>query len=904
MAQPDRLIRQINARLSLRKPQADSLEMLADLVGRVSLGKDADVADVLAAVRADYPQVRDFERDFPSLCFALATGVGKTRLMGAFVAYMALSGRSKHFFVLAPNTTIYQKLVTDFSPGSPKYVFRGIAEFAANPPVIVTGDNWDQGRGLRRQGELFDADIVINVFNVDKINKDAGRIKKLQEYIGQSYFDYLAGLPDLVMLMDEAHRYRAKAGMKAVAELKPILGLELTATPKSVGAKSADFQNVIYSYGLAEAMADGFVKEPAVATRTDFNPSSVGAEELQQIKLEDGIHAHENVKAELELYARQSGRPLVHPFMLVVAQDTTHARDIREIIESDRFFAGRYKGKVIEVHSALKGEESDEAAERLLALETDNGTEIVVHVNKLKEGWDVTNLYTIVPLRASASDILTEQTLGRGLRLPYGERTGNEAVDTLTVIAHDRFDEVIQRARAADSPVKMKAVQIGAGGDVSSEGAVVLDSPSLLEQSLVGGRSELGEEAVPFVFETPEARTVANVTLDVIRQMERELPNLERLKAPEVQERIAKRVAEITRPAQGVLEGIVAAADVGSIVATVATKVAEQTIELPEIVVLPTSEVTYGFTDFDLTGLDRLSPQPMSNEITIHELRTERRRTIARLLGGHREEKPEDYLVTHLMDRDEIDYDANADLLYKLAGQVVARLRQYLTEDEDIENVLLNHGRMLSDLVFSQMMEHYVETPTRYVGRVSKGFQVLKPLAFKAPSAQAVLDFKVPVKPLSDTKKHVFNGFTKCPYEFQKFQSDEERRFAVLVDLHEKKVIRWLKPGSRQFQIEYRRRERYEPDFVVETVDGKFIIEVKAKKDMADDTVLAKAKAARTWVGYANRHAKTYGGKPWQYVLIPHDEMTESATLARLVAKFNLPEIVEEDVAVVAMAEA
>jgi len=900
---PDRLLRQINARLSLRKPQATSLEILADLVGRLPFAKDASTAEVLDAIRSGYPQVQDFERDFPSLCFALATGVGKTRLMGAFVAYLALSERSKHFFVLAPNTTIYQKLVADFSPGSPKYVFRGIAEFAANPPVIVTGDNWDQGRGLRRQGELFDADVVINVFNVDKINKDGGRIKKLQEYIGESYFDYLAALPDLVMLMDEAHRYRAKAGMKAVAELKPILGLEMTATPKSVGAKSADFLNVIYRYGLAEAMADGFVKEPAVATRKDFNPSSVGPDELQRIKLEDGIHAHENVKVELELFSRQSGKPRVHPFMLVVAQDTAHAREIRETLESDGFFAGRYKGRVIEVHSALKGEESDEAAERLLALETDSATEIVVHVNKLKEGWDVTNLYTIVPLRASASDILTEQTLGRGLRLPYGERTGNEAVDTLTIIAHDRFDEVIQRARANDSPVKVKAVEIGAGSDVSSEGAVVLESRSILEQSLVGGPAGLDEPATPFIFESAEARTVANVTLQVIQQMERELANLEQLKSPEVQARIVRRVSDIAHPAQGVLEGVVPTADVSSIVATVANRVAEQTIELPEIVVLPTSEVTYSFTDFDLTGLDRLSPQPMSDEILIHELRTERRRSIARTLAGRREEKLEDYLVSYLMDRDEIDYDDNADLLYKLAGQVVDRLRQYLTEDEDIENVLLNHGRMLADIVFRQMMEHYVETPTRYVGKVSKGFQVLKPLAFKAPSPSAVRDFRQPVVPVGDTRKHVFVGFTKCPYEHQKFQSDEERKFAVLVDTHEPKVIRWLKPGPGQFQIEYRRRERYEPDFVVETTEEKLIVEVKARKDMEDNTVQAKATAARTWVGYANRHAATYGGKYWRYVLIPHDEMSESATLAGLVARFNLPEIVDEPTPVEAVAE-
>src|SRR5207249_8633766 len=121
--------------------------------------------------------------------------------------------------------------------------------------------------------------------------------------------------------------------------------------------------------------------------------------------------------------------PKVQPFILVVAQDTDHARRLRAYVESDDFFKGRFKDKVAEVHSALRGEESEEAMQRLLALEYGGGTEIVIHVNKLKEGWDVTNLYTIVPLRASASEILTEQTLGRGLRLPYGARVARSDQD-------------------------------------------------------------------------------------------------------------------------------------------------------------------------------------------------------------------------------------------------------------------------------------------------------------------------------------------------------------------------------------------------------------------------------------------------------------------------------------------
>lgn len=67
--------------------------------------------------------------------------------------------------------------------------------------------------------------------------------------------------------------------------------------------------------------------------------------------------------------------------------------------------------------------------------QADNPVEIVIHVNILKEGWDVNNLYTIVPLRTAASKILREQMVGRGLRLPYGKRTGDKAVDAVMLTA-------------------------------------------------------------------------------------------------------------------------------------------------------------------------------------------------------------------------------------------------------------------------------------------------------------------------------------------------------------------------------------------------------------------------------------------------------------------------------------
>jgi type III restriction enzyme len=204
--------------------------------------------------------------------------------------------------------------------------------------------------------------------------------------------------------------------VRAINELKPILGLELTATPQvESGQRSTPFKNVVYSYPLSSALADGFIKEPAVVTRENFDKRNYSEEELERLKLEDGVRVHEDTKVELQTHALETGRPAVKPFMLVVAQDTEHAQAIVNRIRDDSFFEGRYKNKVITVHSNQRGDEKDETVERLLAVEDPNeATEIVVHVNMLKEGWDVTNLYTIVPLRAANSRTLVEQSCPTG----------------------------------------------------------------------------------------------------------------------------------------------------------------------------------------------------------------------------------------------------------------------------------------------------------------------------------------------------------------------------------------------------------------------------------------------------------------------------------------------------------
>ena len=287
--------REVNAlagRMSLRPPQTESLGKLASAIeaSPTMLRPDrnaADVAAILATLKGQFPTLQDFEREFPSLCFALATGVGKTRLMGAFISYLFQAHGIKHFFVLAPNLTIYDKLITDFTPNTREYVFKGIAEFASYPPEIITGDNHEER--AQALGDLL-SPVTINIFNISKINSEvrggnAPRIKRLSEYIGQSYFDYLASLPDLVLRMDGSHRYRATAGVRAINDLKPLIGIEVTATPFIETTRGpVAFKNVVMDYPLARAMEDGFVKDPAVVTQRNFDARNMPADPARVIQ--------------------------------------------------------------------------------------------------------------------------------------------------------------------------------------------------------------------------------------------------------------------------------------------------------------------------------------------------------------------------------------------------------------------------------------------------------------------------------------------------------------------------------------------------------------------------------------------------------------------------------------------
>lgn len=891
-------LRHVNAicgRLSLRLPQRRSLEILDQITEIVSLARTADLAAALEIIKSEFPSVSDFEREFPSLCFALATGVGKTRLMGAFIAYLKLAHGINNFFVLAPNLTIYNKLIADFTANTPKYVFKGISEFAISPPVLTTGETYE--RQIASGGQLFPT--TINIFNIAKISSEvrggrSPRIRSFREEIGESYFDYLASLPDLVLLMDESHRYRATAGMRAINELKPVLGLELTATPFVESPRGpVPFSNVIFDYPLARAMEDGFVKEPAVVTRKDFNPAGKSPEAIQTMKLEDGIRLHESVKVDLETYARENGQRIVKPFVLIIARDTTHAAELTQLIQSDAFFEGHYADKVIQVDSSVREEET---VEKLLTVEqNDNPVEIVIHVNMLKEGWDVTNLYTIIPLRAANARTLIEQSIGRGLRLPYGKRTGVIAVDRLNIVAHDRFQEIVDEANNPNSPIRLKQLILDEA-DFTRKTVTVVAAPTILSSlglqtaQSADGTASAGPAPKP-AFTDPDEARVARLAYDAFRKLAREpgkVPSVSYLSRPDVQEQIIREVRSQYQPAQLELEGVAKPApDMAAVIATTAQLMADSTIDIPRITVMPKGEVKAGFKPFtlDLSGMRYPAP---SEELWAKHLRTDQVDVIGLSQGNLPERRLEDYVVSGLIDFPDIAYDEHADMLYELAEQVVRHLQTYLSAT-DAGQVLALHQREIARAVHAQMQAHFWKDDTvEYHHEVRQGFTELKESAFTA-LREAPLDYRVPPADKSNMARYLFGGFSKCLSTVTKFHSDPERKLAVIL---ERESLKWLRPAKGQFQMFYRSGNdhlEYQPDFVAETADRILMLEPKMATQMQDKDVLAKRDVAIQWCAWASDHAKSYGGKPWMYVLIPHDAIADNMTLDFFAKQFSSP---------------
>lgn len=381
----------------------------------------------------------------------LATGVGKTYLMAAFIEYLRMQGVG-NVVIVTPGKTVQSKTVQNFVPGSSRYI-----PGSQMPPDVVTPQDYSAWvTRINSGGDISygrEVPILLFIFNIQQLiapksmdgdthgsSQDSERRKprRFDENAGV-LFEYLKGLDDLVVIADESHLYSSSAVAfnAALKELEPAVTIGLTATIQSE-------DHVIYRYPLYKAIQDEYVKSPVLAYRKGGYGADQASEEQQ---LRDAMQLRAIKQEYYDAYTGSNELPHINAVLFVVCADVDHASQVTELLRGPAYF-----GKSLAVLQ-VDSKHDDETTLRLL--EDIDGEDspvlAVVSVNKLKEGWDVKNIAVVVTLRAMASEVLTQQTMGRGLRLPFGKYTKIRQIDQLDIIAHQSFEELLNAENVLES---------------------------------------------------------------------------------------------------------------------------------------------------------------------------------------------------------------------------------------------------------------------------------------------------------------------------------------------------------------------------------------------------------------------------------------------------------------------
>lgn len=861
-------VSKIKYAMSLRKPQEEALSYLDAISTHCDY--KCDDKETIEAAASEYSENNRKVRtkfDFPSFCYNMATGIGKTRLMGACIYYLYKTKGYKHFFILAPGNTIYDKLRNESNPAHPKYIFKGL-EAEMGRPRVWDGENYDQYPVKYEQGSLFVdqmSEIQLFIFNIGKIFNSKTdtqfNFHKFKETLGASFADVLAQFDDLVICMDEAHHYYAPASMKAINYLRPILGLEFTATPKSPS-------NVIYSYDVARGAVEGYLKIPVVMGRS--NIAGYSQDDIEEMKIRDGLTLHEHRKTVLREYCVNNELDYVKPIVLIACKDTDHAKKVRALIDSDDFMNGKYKGKVIEIHSKQTGEESEENVRLLLSIENaKNPIEIVLHVYKLKEGWDVNNLFTIIPLNAAKSDILAMQTIGRGLRLPFGEQTDNEDLDTLDIVAHDHYRELVDEIRSSDifryRDLDKTGVEDSESVDVSStfeDGQLSFIDEAITSTGLKSFDQMRNPQTQLEIYEA----YVKNFMASQKKNRRSDDPNQLSLfdVAPEVMQ-----TGETPGPQSTGTDTVSTTLDTQSgkrpmtqeeFTKTV-TEYSAKAISVPKILVQTTSEVKF----------NRFEVKRTIQDFEIATAKIERFDAINQHLltvvdaQALEVEDARNTLACMLLDSiSELSYD-DADFIIDVVEQY---LSQITGDEEEKKKIVRRYAGLIVNDIKKQIYTH-MDRKTQDIHIVQKDLIVFRKFV-KNVKKNGQVRYDKPFTDRSNIKKYLFTGYKKSYYPANAFDSDTERQFSVILE-EDPDVIRWIKPPLNQLGLFWKAGQQYNPDFLVETATGKYMVEVKALNEVNNEEVVSKAREGIRWCTFASTADPDH--KTWEYRLISDDNI-------------------------------
>jgi len=441
-----------------------------------------------------------FAEDWPRYVLKMATGAGKTKVLSLLIAwsffhklYEADSALSRNFLVIAPNIIVLDRLRADFD---------GLKIFFNDPvlpPNGSDGHNWrddfqltlhiqDDVRVLSETGNFFltnihrvylgeptdptlEDDDLRNYFLDPFGPKPAGKTTDSKVDLGE----IIREVKELAVFNDEAHHIHDSrmAWFKSIQDIhhkmlqqdcRLGLQIDVTATPRH--DNGAIFVQTVSDYPLVEAIHQNVVKHPVLpdaASRAKLSErkSAIFTEKYDDY-LKLGIEEWKKSFAEHQPLGKKA-------VLFVMVDDTRNCDEVGEYLQK---ICPELSGAVLVIHTKNNGEISEAASgknrEELAKLRKasneidkwDSPYKAIVSVLMLKEGWDVRNVTTIVGLRAyvAQSDILPEQTLGRGLRRMY---FGHDVRETVSVMGTPAFMDFVESIQSEG--VTFERVPMGSG---------------------------------------------------------------------------------------------------------------------------------------------------------------------------------------------------------------------------------------------------------------------------------------------------------------------------------------------------------------------------------------------------------------------------------------------------------
>ncbi|WP_425838308.1 DEAD/DEAH box helicase family protein [Streptomyces fractus] len=829
------LLNEVAHRLDLREPNRKAIESV--------ILRTSDHYDVQ-------------ERTQPFECIVdSATGVGKTYVMAGLMEYLADAEHpARNFLLLAPGRTIRDKSALNFTPGNPK----SLRPLMRSNPYVISAENFDSQAARAAMDDVSVTKLF--VFTVQALTSATGEGRATHvslENLGASLYERLAQLDDLVILADEHHCYRGPAFSRTIRELKPELVVGLTATPAN-----ADENLVAFRYPLAAAIADQLVKTPVMVARRDDRTDT-------ETKLLDGVSLLRYKTAAVDAYCVEQDLPRVNPVMLVIAGSIEEAREYQDVLDSTSFDAGSWAGKTLLVHSKLTGEAKEESLADLQAVEDpDSSVRIIISIGMLKEGWDVKNVYVIASMRASVSAVLTEQTLGRGMRLPFGRYTNVEFLDTLEVLAHEKYGDLLKKRnvlneafidygtyaqlrKLADGSVEVRQESITPPGLVFPTEAAVAGEPEV-RGSIPFSRGT----PVSVAAESVRAATVVRSSVGIVDQKTR------------------AGQAEKHGKSTGIVEYSPLPQREPIVVPRLISVVQPATVSLNDI-----DPENYG----PFQRLGRALASDHSDELRRTKLSASHNWKRAQVhtetaQGPIRAALPLDTplaesrkaLVQRAMSARDVPSRANeCGAAERIVDCVIKAM------GDEAQECLSAFGEVCGQRLVTQIgktLREFNPTQISYIDDVEwLTIDKVRKAQRKQEAGHADGAFD---------KTVAFNGWQRNLYSHAWFDSSPEFQVAGMID-SSGSVLTWARLHVNDVPIQWTTDGRnYNPDFVVIEEFGAerfgWLVETKSDKDMPTAEVQAKRRAARKWANTANSSPQVRG-VTWKYLLAGEQDVADAA---------------------------